>query len=160
MASLIVRRRSGEVHTVLFDDADAKLVMSHSWYVRIQNKNEFTKYYAVTNWPLPDGTRTKMHMHTLLMGAPYVDHVNHDGLDNRRANLRVGTQSQNLGNMRPRGGASKYKGVSRSDGKWMARIQVAGKRKNLGRFATEEDAARAYDEAALAAWGEFALLNF
>ena len=98
----------------------------------------------------------------LLPGKPDVDHHNHDRLDNRRSNLRVATRSQNNANQRKRTGTvSRFKGVwwIADRKKWGAQICVNGKHHRIGRFATEEEAAQAYNRAALAAWGEFALLN-
>jgi hypothetical protein len=63
-------------------------------------------------------------------------------------------------NSLPRGGISRYKGVSRNREKWQARIKVDGKQSHLGIFTDEEDAARAYDAAARELFGEFAYLNF
>jgi len=91
----------------------------------------------------------------------YVDHINGDGLDNRRANLRAATPKQNVWNSRGYG-RSKYKGIwlDKSSGKWCARIKVGDKVRNLGRYVDEETAARAYDAAARGVHKEFARLNF
>lgn len=93
-----------------------------------------------------------------------VDHINGDSLDNRRSNLRVATATQNQGNRRKQRGkaTSSYKGVSfvKARGKWLACIGRRGVVKNLGRYSTEEAAARAYDVAALEYFGEYAHLNF
>lgn len=91
------------------------------------------------------------------------DHVNHDGLDDCKANLRNCTIAQNNANRRSAAGASsKYIGVSRDKrrNKWVAHIKIHGEEKYLGSFDVEEDAARAYDAAAWAAHGPFANLNF
>lgn len=101
--------------------------------------------------------------HRLLMNPPagfVVDHINGDGLDNRRENMRVCTQGENARNRVGVGKGSPFKGVSFRDGKWRARITVNRRGIALGRFVTEEDAARAYDVAALAHFGAFAKLNF
>lgn len=102
-------------------------------------------------------------MHNLILNCKGIDHRNGNGLDNQRANLRQATSPQNAANKRPGiGFTSVYKGVSwnvRSD-KWRAQIWTGGKSYWLGLYAVEEDAARAYDAAALAAWGEFARTNF
>jgi hypothetical protein len=106
-------------------------------------------------------------MHRLIMGLAdddprQVDHANGDRSDNRRSNLRIATQSQNLGNSRKRAGTtSRYKGVSwhKQNKKWVAYIGVDGSLHHLGCFTSEEAAARAYNRAARAAWGDFACLN-
>ncbi len=106
-------------------------------------------------------------MHRLITRAPkgkVVDHENGDGLDNRRANLRVCDHRQNRRNhQRPRkGGASRFHGVGwwKRDQKWRAKISVDGRTIHLGYFADEEDAARAYDQAAREHFGEYASTNF
>lgn len=90
-----------------------------------------------------------------------VDHIDGDGLNNRRSNLREADDVQQGANKRNRKHSSRFKGVSWDQRKkrWRASIRVAYKLKNLGRFAREEDAARAYDEAAITAFGRFARLN-
>ena len=100
-------------------------------------------------------------MHTFLTGWPQVDHINGDGLDNRRCNLRPATSAQNNANARRvRTSRSPYKGVEReSSGKWRARICPHGQRINLGLYGTAEEAAHAYDSAAREIYGEFAYLN-
>jgi hypothetical protein len=97
------------------------------------------------------------------MNAPTgieVDHRNHNGLDNRRSNLRLATGHQNQGNRRPQGGSPRFKGVYLSRSKWVAQIRFGGSKRYLGRFTVEEDAARAYDAAARLIFGEFACTNF
>lgn len=91
-----------------------------------------------------------------------VDHINHNSLDNRRANLRLVTVAQNNMNRRPWKGASKYKGVTfhRRQKRFIARVTINGKRLHLGSFINEIDAAKAYDEAAKKYYGKYACLNF
>jgi hypothetical protein len=159
----------GRGREALLDVADLPIVRAYTWYP-LEGHNG--KVYAIAQL----GSRT-FYMHRLIAGTPpglETDHRNGDGLDNRRANLRVATPSQNSANTgkprRPDGTAhsSQYKGVSwdRSRGRWQAKLArldpSIGRTRtfNLGRFDVEVDAARAYDVAALAAWGEFARLNF
>ncbi|MBN2137484.1 MAG: HNH endonuclease [Sedimentisphaerales bacterium] len=92
-----------------------------------------------------------------------VDHVNRDGLDNRKSNLRAGTQAQNICNSkRTARSSSMYKGVSwhKASKKWRALVAFGGKTKFLGYFADEVEAAKAYDAGARELHGEFAYLNF
>ena len=90
------------------------------------------------------------------------DHRNGNGLDNRRANLRICTLSENRMSSRKREGcSSQYKGIAwdKYRQKWQAYINVDGKRQHLGRFEDEREAARAYDQAAKKRFGNFARLN-
>jgi len=112
-------------------------------------------------------TQNVFWMHRQIMNPPdhlLVDHDNHNGLDDRRSNLRVVTHAENQQNARKTISktTSKYKGVDfvKSTGLWRARITVEGKRLFLGSFDNELDAARAYDEAAKFHFKEFACLNF
>ena len=92
-----------------------------------------------------------------------VDHKDGDKTNNIPTNLREATRQQNNHNSGSRGGSSQYCGVVWHKGgrKWMAYCNdAAGKRKHLGMFADEADAARAYDAAAAAWHGDFARLNF
>lgn len=105
-------------------------------------------------------------IHRLILGitkeTEYADHINGDRLDNRRSNLRIVTHRQNMMNVRPRS-ANGYKGVSHSPStknKWRAYINPNRKQINLGYYATPEEAAKAYDEAAIKYFGEYAYLNF
>ena len=111
-------------------------------------------------------TRRQIMMHRVIMGAPghlVVDHINHNGLDNRKRNLRLCTQEQNIYNSLPRRNcSSKYKGVylHKRSNRYHAAIGYKGKRFHLGTFKNEVDAAKAYDKKACELFGEFAYLNF
>ena len=115
-----------------------------------------------------DKKRITLKMHRQILRPPdhlFVDHMNHNGLDNRKANLRPATHSQNSFNriISTRGDlSSKYKGVAwnRCKKKWQARIGIYGKRKYIGYFKDEIEAAKAYDRAAKKYHAEFANLNF
>ncbi len=90
----------------------------------------------------------------------FVDHIDGDRLNARRGNLRAVTPMQNAANAAARGGVSRYRGVHRAaSGKWVAQISKDGVRECLGTFASEIEAAAAYDEAAKRIHGEFARLN-
>jgi hypothetical protein len=107
----------------------------------------------------------KMHRE-VLQDPPgmIVDHINHNGLDNRKSNLRIVTREQNLWNSRKNisCGTSKYKGVTyfKRDNRWRAYITYKKKRTFIGSFLDEDTAAKAYDEKAKQLFGEFAYLNF
>lgn len=119
--------------------------------------------YAAQSMKL-NGAWAMVLMHRLIVGAGdgrVVDHLNGDRLDNRRANLRVCSRSQNQMNRRKLAGRFRFKGVWRGDrGRWRAQIRVDGRLLYLGRFDTDSDAAHAYDAAARQHFGQFAHLNF
>lgn len=139
----------------LVDDADYAVVAAVGrWQVATCDGRLYARH---------GGNRWGIYLHKLLTGWPLVDHVNGDGLDNRRANLRQATASQNGANIAaPSHNTSGFKGVSlyRRTGRWRASLTLAGEHMHLGYFDTAEEAARAYDAAALNAWGDFARLNF
>ena len=103
-------------------------------------------------------------MHKLITGWPQTDHIDHDGLNNQRYNLRDATSVQNSREPDPAASATplSYKGVGwdRKKRKWRVRIFRDGRAICLGYFADEGAAARAYDAAALEHFGHYAYLNF
>jgi len=126
-------------------------------------------YYAVRMTRAKRGSRVKqkaVRMHRVILKPPegkFVDHINHNGLDNRRANLRVCTIQQNMWNKRKQRGnySSKYKGVnwSKNERKWVARVTCNGRQVFLGYFDDEKEAAMAYDAKAKELFGEYAAPN-
>ena len=135
------------------DELDYDLVSKYTWntsklgYITAYNKGK------------------TISMHRLIMGYPQgvdVDHIDGNKNNNRRSNLRICTRSQNLQNQRKhKSSTSRYKGVAfhiRSN-KWDCRITVFGKVIHLGSYATETEAALAYNTAAMRYFGEFACLN-
>jgi AP2 domain/HNH endonuclease len=103
-------------------------------------------------------------MHRMILeGYPFVDHVNGNGLDNRKANLRQATAQEQAWNRKKQGNcSSKYKGVcwSKHARKWVVHIKIDYQQVYLGYFKDEVEAALAYDEAARKNFGEFARTNF
>jgi AP2 domain len=148
-------------HAVLIDDASQLMVAGFAW--RVLRSNSDLLYAHAWHGKL------HLYMHRLIAGAgpnEEVDHWNGNGLDNQGHNLRIasrGQQQANRGRQR-NNRSSQYKGVTRDQSRkgtpWMAFITENRKSKYLGRFASEEDAARAYDQAAAETWGQFARLNF
>ena len=157
MALVEVHRKDAPSLWAEVDEADLAVLSKHRWY---PEHGRFTTY-AQTMIRKPDGQRTSIRMHTLLTGYGLCDHVNRNGLDNRRANLREATTSQNGAN-RVSSKGSPFKGVcwDKTNLKWKAYITVEGTRISLGYHTTAERAAHAYDIKAAEVFGDFALLNF
>jgi len=128
-------------------------------------KSNLKSIYAVRTVTIA-GKSKRVFMHRLIADTPahlVCDHINHDGLDNRRANLRNCTIRQNNVNSRAaETSTSKYKGVSwnRRRSKWVTYIKKDGRQKFLGSFTEESQAAKAYDLVAKKLHGRFAALNF
>ena len=147
----------------IVDPEDFERLNKHKWYAS-RTKNT---YYACRSIQVAR-KRTIIHMHREIINPPkpmVVDHINHNGLDNRKANLRPATHQQNTFNRsytRKKRGSSKYKGVSWTPHvkMWRVRIWLNYKRKSIGYCKDELEAAKAYDKAAKKYHGEFASLNF
>jgi hypothetical protein len=149
-------------HVALVDVDDYDAVAAHRWHTA-KGENGRTHYARRRTKRGETHAALTIRLHTFLTGWPEVDHRNGDGLDNRRTNLRNVNHAQNSANQRrPRNNRSGFKGVSwRQDiGRWAAHIGVNYRLRHLGMFDTAEDAARAYDTAAIETWGEYASLNF
>lgn len=161
---MVARITLTQGYTALVDDEDVERVLAcGSWHVSIETGG----VYAVHTQRIPGTRKTvSVRLHRFIMNAPDesdVDHINGDGLDNRRANLRLCTDSENQRNARKqkRQTASRYKGVTwhKAVKRWQAQIQVAGRNQYLGVFHSEIDAARAYDAAARVVSSKFAKCN-
>jgi AP2 domain len=149
------------------DDGDYDMMMARRWTVKEHRRpgGGMKGPYATTGTSRASqraGGPRNIFAHTLITGLLYVDHRNGDGLDNQRHNLRPATQPENLANTGSRGGTSRYKGVSwdRRRNKWRAGIMNNRQLYHLGMFTDEDEAARAYDAAAIELQGEFARPNF
>lgn len=138
----------------IVDDEDYESLSRFKWYAL-----KFRKYIYATRNPRSG----RIYMHRVIMGEPSlleVDHINGDGLNNLRSNLRYATRSENQRNRGvPENNTTGYKGVHRLKNRWVARIYVNGQRLHLGNFQNLEDAGRAYDSAAKRYFGEFARIN-
>ena len=150
----------GEV--ALVDDSDAAALSAFKWSLSAYPNGA---KYAVRN-DYRDGHTNTVSMHRQIMGAKggeEVDHINGNGLDNRRKNLRVCTHAENQRNRKPsrlrrfKGTHFFGRGLSKP---WAAQVTKGGRKRHLGYFATEDQAARAYDTVAKEAFGVFARLNF
>jgi hypothetical protein len=144
--------------TTMVDDHDYEWLNSYKWHA-VKNKRT---YYAkrATN---KKGKYVNIFMHNFIMCGFGNDHIDNDGLNNQRSNLRKADKYENARNRRSSvNGTSKYIGVykSRYFWKWRSEIRCMNKLYSLGCYAIEEDAARAYDKKAKELFGEFANLNF
>jgi hypothetical protein len=139
----------------LVDDEDYDFLNKFEWYPRSNGK----KLYARARI---DGKYADMHQ--LILPSPSYkltpDHINNNGLDNQKHNLRLATKSQQGANTAAKG-KNKYKGVhfKKQCNKYIAEIMCKGVRQYLGSFRSEAEAALAYNKAAFEAFGEFAKLN-
>jgi len=146
----------------LVDDEDYPSLSCYKWYTK---KGRYT-FYAAHDTGDKHNRKTEP-MHRVILGLrpgdkQHTDHIDGNGLNNQRDNLRICTIAQNIQSSRKRKmNSSKHKGVGwyPAYGKWRSRICVNRKKIHLGYFDFETDAATAYNQAALKHFGEFALLN-
>ena len=191
MKKLIIESKTHGTREILLDESDYKFVTNvpWSWYLRKFKYKDKEKWYGEAKLTKSQMLKYKelfpdhyiapsgcIMMHKFIMNAPKgmcVDHINHDGLDNRRENLRICTYSQNSQNKRRRvNSRSGYKGVYQIPEKYKVRKRFqayigdpntpATNKRNirLGTYLTAEEAARVYDKKAKELFGEFAELNF
>ena len=149
----------------LVDDEDYdRLTHLCSWHVsKVTPKNK--QVYAYGALQIGYKRQMPLAMHRVIMKAKsgqLIDHINGNGLDNRKENLRFCTRSEDGANRMAQPHSSMFKGVSfhKQTGQWKAQIKKDGKNIHIGYFRTEEAAARAYDAKAKELFGEFAQLNF
>lgn len=143
----------------IVDAEDYEELAKRKWFFLAQGKTGYAGSHR-------SRCKKKVWMHRLIMKAPkglYVDHIDGNGLNNRKSNLRLCTATENSQNRGPRANCySRYKGVSwhKTNKRWNPRIVAGGKRYNLGAFKNETDAAIAYDRRAEILHAAFAYLNF
>lgn len=143
----------------LVDDSDYNFLSQWKWYA---SKNGNT-YYAQRRKTV-NGKKLTIKMHRVIMNVSIgveTDHIDRNGLNNQRYNLRTCTRSQNNANRVMKVSNTGYIGVgwNNKNKKFYAGLEYQGKRVYLGSFVLAEDAAKAYNEAVLARRGEFARLN-
>ena len=131
-------------------------------------KNKFREYCLENGHPTASekfNKWVKKIMHRLLINTPNgmeIDHIDNNGLNNQKSNLRIVTHHQNIMNKSKRkNGSSIFRGVGwcKAANKWQARISLNKKEHYIGIFKNEKDAAKAYNERAIELFGEYANLN-
>ena len=143
----------------IVDPDDYERLSPYTWHAQ----KSPTNYYAKRKVNI-HGKWMHLKMHREILKVPHdmlVDHINHNGLDNRKANLRPATKHQNMWNRTAGLHSSRFKGVSwqKRARKWRAAICVRWKTIDLGLYTDETEAAMAYDEAAKKYHGDFGVLN-
>lgn len=141
----------------IVDDEDYAILSRHGWHLK-EDRSGITCY---ANAKIGG---KKVLMHRLILDAKpgqIVDHIDGDGLNNQKTNLRLCDAAQNVWNRRLVTGKSRFIGVSfdTASRKWEACIRHRGRSFKIGRFADEIEAAIAYDAACQILRGEFAVLN-
>ncbi len=157
-------------HTAIIDTEDWDKIKAYRWH--LHGCKNYTTAYVRGLIPNPDKdinrprNYTLILLHRLILGKPskgmVTDHINHNGLDNRKENLRFATRGQNQQNRRAgKNSSSQYLGVSwlAKHQLWQVMIKHNGKRYYLGSFRCEHQAALAYNKKAIELHGEFANLN-
>jgi hypothetical protein len=158
MASLTLTKG----YVAIIDDEDFEFLSRWKWCASQCGQS----FYAMRG-QLREGKQQFFYLHRIILNAQkgqYVDHIDGDTMNNSRNNLRIVTAKQNSANMKKhKDGVSQFKGVSpnlKLGKPWVAGIVNEGKRKHLGTFSSEIEAAMAYDAAAKIRFGEYAKLNF
>lgn len=150
-----------ELMEVLIDPEDYYLFGKYKFYIQKNPRN----YYVNTHNPNKNEKPKILRLHNIITGWKFVDHINGNGLDNRKENLRQSNHQLNARN-RTRlveNKNSKFKGVLKQNqtkkGGWIARIIINEKQIYLGTYKTEMEAAKAYNEGAIKYFGQHAYLN-
>jgi hypothetical protein len=150
MKQIALNGKYGKGKFALVDEEDYEELMQYNWFLTIQG-------YILSG--------VNVRMHRVIMNCDkglFVDHINHNKLDNQKSNLRICTTSQNgMNRVAKKGGTSRYKSVyfNKAAKKWRVSICIDGKSIHLGSYTTELEAAQAYNTKALELFGEFAHIN-
>lgn len=152
----------------LVDNEDYEFLSQFVWtLIEWRGKQYAKRKQRLSDDPYPEYGTISMHS-LILSGAVEVDHIDGNGLNNQRSNLREVTHAQNIQNQKvQRRSKTGYRGVTyfpncgqwKRKKPWRARIKVDGYDRTIGYYSTPEEAAKAWNEAALDAWGEYARLN-
>lgn len=160
MREIVITTRAGNSHTVKVDEQDLHLLTNHKWCFSQVGRTHYAKRGC-------NGRFIYLHREIMKPDSGLsVDHINGDGLDNRRSNLRIVTHAQNMQNRRTQKnnksgfiGVSMLKSGKKRVKKYIADIRTNGKSIRLGYFLTPHEAAIAYNKKALELFGQFAKLN-
>lgn len=158
MAKLIPLTRG---QFAIVDDEDYEQLSQYNWFAQTGYS---TMYAARKKWI--NGKKHIIWMHRVIMNTPEgmdTDHINHNGLDNRKCNLRIATKAQNRQYRRANSNSqySRYKGVSwdKTHQRWIVQLGKDGKKFQLGYFKSEIEAAKHYNAVIPKYHGEYAYLN-
>lgn len=153
MKQIKINNKDNQTLYTIVDDIDYYLLSKYRWYLKPRG------YVAAY-------IKDKEYLiHRFIMNPNkglYIDHKNHNKLDNRRSNLRICTQSENMGNSHaPNTNTTGYKGViwDKSKNRYKARIMKNGIMNYIGSYKDINEAGKAYNNKAVELFGEFALLN-
>jgi hypothetical protein len=149
----------------IVDAQDYEWLSQYKWAAHYNQRRNII-YAARSSYSYENGRRRRrtILMHREIMKPPegmVIDHINSNGLNNRRCNLRTCTQAQNMHNCRPRtDGRSRFIGVYPHKDRWRAKVTCKGRLHHVGTFSDEVEAAKARDRKAVELFGSFARLNF
>lgn len=150
---ILTNRKMDEIGIAVIDKKDYTLIKGYKWYI------------SHDNYVKSDSTKDRPYLHRLIMGCPknmHIDHIDFNPLNNKRSNLRICTNQQNVFHQHGvKNSSSKYKGISfyKPSKMWRARIGENSNQTHIGHFKTEIEAAIAYNEYAIKYHKEFCFLN-
>ncbi len=147
MKKITIQRRNGQEFIIKVDAEDFEALSQFNWYIT-------SRGYAARKALNDIGKWSMVFMHRLIMNCPsdlYIDHINHDQLDNRKVNLRICKQWENMQNRRTKTSSkSGYRGVyvypASKINPWAVVVSIQGKQKTLGYFDCPKKAALFYNQ--------------
>lgn len=166
MKIIIVDSKKYGIKHILVDDEDYELLNKYKWYIR-KNRNCFYATRKSRYGVYGNRQCSVVEMHRFILNMfdrkIFIDHIDHNGLNNTKLNLRECSAQENNFNSLPRKNkTSKYKGVhfNKTNNKWRVCVTKNRKRIHIGFYTCEHEAAYNYDKHSIDAYGEFAYLNF